>query len=266
MFKVWLILRAEVRRHSAILWSYPGDSLSWLLYTCLMFIAAIAILNGVTGGEYGQEEQLLVLVGWLTWQVAGSCLDTLPEAISDEAQTGTLEQVCLSPAPLSLVLAARNIASFLVAGARGLVAALILVAAVGAIPSVNRSGVVLVFFVSLVGACGMGYLFAGLTMVFKRISSLTNLVFSVMIFLTGAFVSLERLGWVFTATRLLFPLTWGISLIRKVMTDSSSVRSLWNSGELGWLCLHSIFYLALGLGVFAWGYRTARRKGTLAHY
>ncbi len=266
MVKMWVILRAEVRRHAAILWSYPGDSLSWLLYTCLMFIATVVILNGVTGGQYDQEEQLLVLVGWLTWQVAGSCLDTLPEAVSDEAQTGTLEQVCLSPAPLSMIFAARNIASFLVASARGIVAAVVLLLAVGVLPGVNRAGIVVVFFVSLLGACGMGYLFAGLTMVFKRISSLTSLVFSIMIFLTGAFVSLEKLGWVFTATRFLFPLTWGISLIRKTMTDNDTVLSLWNSGELGGLCLHSAVYLAVGLVVFAWGYRTARRKGTLAHY
>ena len=266
MSKMWVILRAEVRRHFATLRSYPGDSLSWLLYTCLMFIVMIVILNGITGGNCGKDEQLLVLIGWLTWQVAGSCMINLSKTISDEAQAGTLEQICLIPVPLSVVFAARNIASLLVAGARGIVAAIVLSFIVGALPGANGVSLIFVFFVSLVGAYGMGYLFAGLTMVFKRTSALTNLVFSLMIFLTGAFVGLEKLGWVFTVTRFLFPLTWGISLMRATMTGDITVSSFWRSGELVGFCLHSAVYLTLGLVVFAWGYRTARQKGTLAHY
>ena len=128
------------------------------------------------------------------------------------------------------------------------------------------AGLLLVFFVSLLGAYGLGFLFAGLALVFKRTSSLTNLVFSLMIFFTGAFVGLEKLGWVFMPTRFLFLLTWGISLMRAVLAGDVTLLSLWSSGELVGLCLHSASYLAVCLGVFAWGYRTARRNGTLAHH
>ena len=123
-----------------------------------------------------------------------------------------------------------------------------------------------VFLVGLVGAYGMDFLFAGLALVFKPTSSLTNLVFSLMIFFTGAFVGLERLGWLFTATRFLFPLTWGISLMRAMLVGDVSFLALWRSGAFVGLSAHSVAYLAAGLGVFAWGYRTARRKGTIGHY
>ena len=65
MSNLWVILRAEIKRHLADQWSYPGDSLSWILYTCLMFGAVVVILNGITGGTYSAQERTLVLVvGW----------------------------------------------------------------------------------------------------------------------------------------------------------------------------------------------------------
>jgi len=239
---------------------------------CLRFHAATSricksrpvILNGITGGVYGAQERTLVLVGWLAWQVAGRVMAHLSDAISEEAQAGTLEQVCLSPVPLAAVVAARSVAYLLTAGAEGVVAAVVLVFFAGPLPF--GAGLLAVFCMSLVGAYGLGFLFAGLAMVFKRASSLTNLVFSLMIFFTGAFVGLERLGWAFTATRFLFPLTWGISLMRAMLAGDTSLLSLWRSEALIGLSLHSAVYLAAGLGVFAWGYHTARRKGTLGHY
>ena len=152
----------------------------------------------------------------------------------------------------------------LTAGMEGVVAAVVLVFFVG--PLRVGAGLLAVFCVSLLGAYGMGFLFAGLALVFKRTSSLTNLVFSLMIFFTGAFVGLERLGWLFTATRFLFPLTWGISLMRAMLAGDVSLPVLWRSGALVGLSAHSVAYLAVGLGVFAWGCRATRRKGTLGHY
>ncbi len=70
----------------------------------------------------------------------------------------------------------------------------------------------------------------------------------------------------FTVTRFLFPVIWGISLMRAVLAGDTTLLSLWSSGELVGLLLHSATYLVVGLVVFAWGYRTARGKGTLAHY
>jgi ABC-type transport system involved in cytochrome c biogenesis permease component len=83
---------------------------------------------------------------------------------------------------------------------------------------------------------------------------------------TGAFVGLEKLGGFFTATKLLFPLTWGISLLRALLSGDATLLSLWQSRALIGLGLHAVLYLALGLTIFGWGYRTARRQGTLAHY
>ena len=259
-----LVFCAEAKRHFRDQWSHLGDSLSWLVYTLLMFAAVVVILNGISGGDLGTDERFLVMIGWLTWMVAGSYMRDLPAAITDEAETGTLEQLCLSPVPLSIVLTVRGMVHFIGVSVRGLLAAAILTIFITPLPI--GSSLIMLFFISMAGAYGMGFLFAGLALVFKRIAAFTELVYSLMIFLTGAFVGLESLGWVFTVLRYMFPLTWGISMMRQVVGEGLTLTSLLQSGELVGLILHSAVFVGVGLTIFAWGYRHARMKGTLAHY
>jgi ABC-2 type transport system permease protein len=261
---MWTIFRAEVKRYFRVQWSNPGDSISWLLYTLLVFIAAIVILNGVSGGGYGREEQLLVLVGWLTWVVASDCMNELPYAISEETRTGTLEQVCLAPISLAGILTLRSLAYLLGVGAKGILAVVLLALFVAPLPAGPM--LVILFLISLIGAYGLGFLFAGVALVFKRTEALVGLVFSLMIFLTGALVGLEVLGWIYQVLKFALPLTWGISLMRETLSEGENLMSLWRSGQLAGLSLHSAAYLVLGLTVFTIGFWRARAKGTLAHY
>ena len=56
------------------------------------------------------------------------------------------------------------------------------------------------------------------------------------------------------------------ALMRAMLAGNVTFPALWKNGALVGLSLHSAVYLAAGLGVFAWGYRTTRRKGILGHY
>jgi ABC-2 type transport system permease protein len=264
MSRLGVALRAETQRHLAILVAYPIDSIAWLAMTCLLFLALVTLLDGASGGTYGREGQVLTMVGWLTFQIGGGYIDHLSRSVSDEAESGTLEQISLSPTPLTLVFVARSIVYLVIASVRGIIAAMILALVVGVLP-INAS-LISLFLASLPGACGLGLALAGLALVFKRTKALTGLVFGLMIFLTGAFVGLEKIGWLFTATRLLIPLTWGISLMRATLTDNVTLSALWRGGELIGLLVHSTVHLTIGMVAFAWGYRTARHRGTLAHY
>lgn len=125
---------------------------------------------------------------------------------------------------------------------------------------------VVLFAISLIGAYGLGFLFAGVALVFKRTEALVGLVFSLMIFMTGALVGLESLGWVFQVFKFALPLTWGISLMRTTLMGGGNLFSLWQSGQLVELSLHSVAYLTVGLVAFGIGFWRARAKGTLAHY
>ena len=239
---MWTIFRAEIKRYFLIQWSNPGDSLSWFLYTFLVFIAALVILNGISRRSYGQEEQLLVLVGWLTWMVASDCMSELPHTISEEAQTGTLEQVCLVPIPLAGLLAVRSLAYLIGAGIKGLLAAIL--AAVFIAPLPAGPTLIILFLISLVGAYGLGFALAGLALVFKRSEAIVGILFSLMIFMTGALVGLEPLGWVYDMAKYLLPLTWGISLMREVLVVGVNASQLFQSNGLAH-CVYTRLFIAL---------------------
>jgi ABC-2 type transport system permease protein len=129
------------------------------------------------------------------------------------------------------------VAYFLGIGLRGILAAIVLIFFIAPLPF--APALVILFFLSLIGAYGLGYLFAGLALVFKRVGALSSLVFSLLILLTGAFVGLESLGWLFDVMRLAFPLAWGISLMRQVLGEGVTLTGLLQSGELVGLILHS---------------------------
>lgn len=260
----WIIFRAELKRYYAESWSRIGDTFSWLVYAVMMFAAIVIILLGVTDGNFGKQDQLLVLVGWMTYLVASDCMAELPGIITDEAESGTLEQLCITPISLWKLLVIRSLVFFFGSGARGLILAVAMLFLIS--PQPLSPVLLLLFFISMVGAYGLGFLFAGLALVLKQVSALTGLVFSLMIFTTGAFVGLEKLGWVDTSFKIIFPLTWGISLMRSLLTNQASLTSLFQDGEIIGIILHSTVYLAVGLGFFWWGYRRARSKGSLAQY
>lgn len=259
------VFRAETKRYLATEWSNLGNNLSWFLYLFFMFVAVILVLNGINGGNLDANMKLSVMVGWVTWMVASSGMEKLPLIISEESETGTLEQICLTPIPLSKILVIRSLAYLLGVGARGLVAAVLLLFFIRA-PLSSVPALIALFFISLIGVYGLGFFLAGLALVVKRVNALTTLLFSLMIFFTGAFVGLEKLEGLFNFLRIIFPLTWGISLMRSILTGEATWQSIATSGELVGLMFHSALYLALGFAIFNWGYKNPRRKGTLAHY
>ena len=172
---------------------------------------------------------------------------------TEEVHTGTLEQVCLAG-----MLPLRSRTYFLGVGAKGLLAVVLFAHFVALLPA--RLTLVVLFLINLVGAYGLGFLFAGVALAFKRTEALVGLVFSLMIFLTGALVGLVSLGWIYQLFRFAFPLTWGISLMRATLTDGADLWYLWRSGWLAGLSLHSVEYLIVGLVVVAIGSWRARQR------
>ncbi len=149
-------------------------------------------------------------------------------------------------------------------GATGFLAAVLLAFFITPLHSCHA--VIVLILISLAGVYRLGFLFAGVALVFKRTQSLVGLVFSLMIFLTGALIGLENLDWIYQACKFTLPLTLGISLMHVTLTEGENLYTLFHSGELIGLSVHSLAYLAVGLVVFAIGFWGAREKGTLAHY
>ena len=82
----------------------------------------------------------------------------------------------------------------------------------------------------------------------------------------GVFVSLDRKpGWMVTIARFL-PLTPGAEVLCKSLLEGISLGALTSDSTLWWMVGSAAAYLLLGIVIFRWCERIAKRQGTLGQY
>jgi ABC-type polysaccharide/polyol phosphate export permease len=148
-------------------------------------------------------------------------------------------------------------------GIRGLLLGIVVAVILGILRSIPLLAV-LVFALTAIGACGLGFALAGLTLVYRPIGGLVNPLWQMLVFFTGALAPLTRPSLVLVSKAL--PLTWGITALRAIMLEGTTAVVLWQRGELIGLIVNTTFYILLGATLFTWGQRKARVLGTLGHY
>jgi ABC-2 type transport system permease protein len=253
---------AEFRRMLRLARSYWLEYAADLLLYALGYLLLITVFRAAST-NYGPAGYLSTLIGYTTWKIGASVLVDIARIATEEAQTGTLEQLFLSGLRPGLVFLARSLGILVNRGIRGLVLAFILAAILGLLQPVPPLAV-LVFALTLAGACGLGFALAGLALVYKRIGGALHLLWQMLVFFTGALAPIQNIY--LDAISKALPLTWGITGLRAILIDGATLAILWQNGMLSGLLINTAFYLSLGVVVFAWGQRRARELGVLAHY
>jgi ABC-2 type transport system permease protein len=183
-----------------------------------------------------------------------------------EIQSGTLEQVYLSPLPSWLVVAGGRVAAALTesilvaAGLYGIVSAFVPLhfhwSAAPLLPAV--------LLVLTVVGCSLAI--AGMTIRWKRIQLfIETAMIAIMIFSASAVPLLHVPGWMAEAGRY-FPVTNAIASLYGVMLGHQGVTAPWGRGGLVWVLLTAAGYLAAGIAAFRIFERAARSRGSLARY
>lgn len=183
-----------------------------------------------------------------------------------EIQSGTLEQVYLSPLPSWLVTAAGRVVAALI---ETLVVAAMLFGIVSIfVPLHYHWTAAALVPMALLIVAGIGYslIIAGMTLVWKRIQMLQEgFLMLVMVFAFAALPVLSVPGW-FTALGRFFPATSMTASLYGAMIGHRGVTGLWGTAGLVWLLVTAVAYLAAGIVAFRLGERTARTRGTLGAY
>ena len=105
-----LVLYNEVRKGLIITWNYRANSVMELLTLVFVFVF-ISYFAG--GGEIDSEMLPGSLLGFLVWYYAAFAISGMSGSLTDEASTGTLEQLYMSPVPTWLVFVGKVIATFM---------------------------------------------------------------------------------------------------------------------------------------------------------
>jgi ABC-type transport system involved in cytochrome c biogenesis permease component len=182
-----------------------------------------------------------------------------------EIQSGTLEQTYLSPLPSWVhVVGGRVVAA--VAETAIVVAVMFGVTSLVVRVDLHwRVDALAPLALLIVGAAGLALIVAGITLVWKRIQMLNDLVLLGVFFFSGAVLpSAEMPGWADAVGTPLF-MTHAVAGLRTVMLDGNMLA--WGgTGGVAWTLGTAVAWFAAGLLVFGFCEGIARRQGSLSHF
>lgn len=248
---------AAVRKKIALLIRYPVNTLSRLGEFSLVFLV---MFYGGSAIAPGAIEDTIegIIVGYLLWSLSIMAYSGLSWNVTREAQWGTLEQLFMSPFGFGRVMFVKTVVNLLESAIWGVAVLAMMLLVTGQTLALDPFTIVPLLVLALAPAVGVGFLFGGLAIRFKRVENAFQLVQFMFIGLIAAPVgAYPLLKWL--------PLAQGSQMLQVAMKNGTA---LWNlpPGELGVLIVTAVGYLALGYAAFVYCQRWARREGVMGHY
>jgi len=254
--------RAVLNETQKGLWLLWGHR-TVVLLEILTFVAFYPFLQFVLGN--GTIQRALVLSTLLPFLAVPLLYLAILKLVSDlleEVNSGTFEQMHLSPFSPAALLVGRLLAIFL----EGVLIAVVIGVGMSSLLGISiplRPAGLLPAALTLIDIAGFALLLGGLALALPQIGAIAHLFSGLIFLLNGAFFPLEWFpAWVQTLARFL-PTTLGVLAMRKVVLQGQSLGAVWADGTLPWLLIHTAGLAVLGWLVFLLNDRRAMRNGTL---
>lgn len=251
------LVRVVLHKQFLLLVRYPVNTASQFATIFAFFLAIFYGGQAVAGAEL-TESLDGVIVGFFLWTTAIVAYSGLSWNVTREAQWGTLERLFMSPHGFGTVMGVKTAVNVLLSFLWGGVLLVLMMAITGRAVTVDPLTVVPLVLLTLGSVVGIGFVFAGLALLFKRVENLFQLVQFVFIGLIAAPV-----GDV-PALRLL-PMSHGSYLTGEAMAEGTALWAF-PAWELGLLIVTSTAYLLAGYACFQYAQHRARRQGLLGQY
>ncbi|EMA39862.1 hypothetical protein [Halobiforma nitratireducens] len=250
---LWVVAQKQV----VLLLRYPLNTLSRFL-TMFIFFLVVFFGGQAVAGPAITDTLDGIIVGFFLFTLAITAYSGLAWNVTREAQWGTLERLYMSPYGFGTVMAVKAGINVCLSFLWGVALLLAMMLVSGRWLTFDVVTVVPLAALTLASVIGIGFCFAGLALVYKRLENLFQLVqFGFVPLIAAPVWSYEWLT--------LLPIAHGSFLTRVAMSDG--VR-LWEfpASELVILTVVSVAYLAAGYYCFVFASRKARREGLLGHY
>jgi ABC-type polysaccharide/polyol phosphate export permease len=249
----------ETQKGFWLLWGHR----SVVLLEILTMIAFYPFLQFILGN--GTINRALVpptLLAFLTYPLLTFATLGLVGDLLEEVNSGTFEQMHLSPFSPTSLLVGRLVALVLKGVLTAVVIGLLMTWWLGVGIPLRPAGLVPAAL-TVIDIVGFALVIGGLALALPQIGAIVHLFSGLILLLNGAFIPLEWYpSWVQTLARFL-PTTLGVEVMRKVALEGQSLSSVWADGTLPWLLIHAAGLAVLGWLVFLLNDRRAMRHGTL---
>lgn len=230
------------------------------LAVLVVFFLMLQLLLG--GGSLVPALYASTLLGFAAYAIAYIVSLKMVAGTLEEMNSGTLEQVHLSPLP-SWALSLGRLASAAIeaAGLTALVS-LGLILVLGIRFSYRPDALVAVAL-TILDVAGFGLLLGALAIRVSSIGAILHVLQGIIVFLNGTFVPISAYpGWLQLVARII-PTTLGVEVSRKILLQGGSLESTWSDRSLAWLLLHSAVILVAGATLYQLAIRRGLREGGL---
>lgn len=264
-----VLLWAEIKREFILLGRYPFEVVSrliWNLGFALMIFFGFQAVGGSAGASLPgfEEGQLGRLLGLLITYIAINGISNATELLSEEVQTGTLEQAALSPPPLVVILLMRDLASYVEMLVRFTLVMGIAIGVTGARFHLDITAFVVLLTLMYFGTEGIGLMLGGAALLYKRVATLSQ--FAVMLVFGLAILPLKTLPHWMSFFVNNFPFTKALLVLQQSAIQGVPFGTLVARGDVLGLLVNTVVFLGAGILVFWYAERTARDWGTLNQY
>lgn len=254
--------RAVLNETQKGLWLLWGHR-SIVLLEIITWVAFYPFLQFIIGN--GTIQRSLVtptLLAFLTIPILYLAILKLVGDVLEEVNSGTFEQMHLSPFSPASLLVGRLLALLLEGVLVAVVIGVVMTWTLGVGIPLWPAGL-LPAALTLIDIAGFALLIGGLALALPQIGTVAHLFGGLILLLNGAFIPLEWYpGWVQTLAGFL-PTTLGIEVARRVVLDGQSLGVVWADGTLPWLIVYTALLAALGWFVYLLNDRRAMQRGTL---
>lgn len=254
------LLIGELKRTWIQTRRYPAEVIGGVVILTAVFNGIFVSTKYMAGPANTFGERLdTVVVGYVIWTLVLYIVNDIANNLQLEAQTGTLEQVFLSPFGAPRVFFARAIASLTLRFLLILVVLFLIMAMTGsqlAFPTL----LLLPLTTLLLSAYGLAFFIGSFALVFKKVQQLLGLFQFLLLFLLAT----PTENWTGPARIVanILPILPSTGLLRDLMARNQPLD--W--GEWAIALANGMVYFAFGTFVFRWAERQAKRQGTLGGY
>lgn len=259
---------AELRRSWIQLIRYSTEAIAGVIVTTVVFYGLFLSATYIAGpnlqlGDIAtqtQNERLdSVIIGYLLWTLALFIMTDIAGGLQRETQTGTLEQLFLSPFSAPRLFLTRAIASLTIQ--LTLIAGILLIILMLTGSRLTFSPAILPPFLAVIlAAYGLAFAMGALSLLLKQVQQLLGIFQFALLFLLA--VPTETWDGAARFLGLLLPMAPGAGVLRDVMARELPLQPV----PLLLALTNGIVYLALGMFLFHRAEYETKKRGRLAGY
>ncbi len=263
MAKYCYLFKVSIEKTLKELSRYKFNTISDILVLYVLFMAMFLGVKGF-GTSFGISPIDMgsnlegFIVGYFLWTIMMMAYSDVAYGLMNDANRGTLEQLNMSGIKLSTIVTVRSLSDMLINLLISTILLFIIMVTTNYKLEIKIFSILLPVFIGIFSVLGIGLIFGGLALVFKKVQSLLNIV---QYFLIALVIISPENEIIYN----LLPFRPAADMVFASMIGGYSLIDF-SIHDYGIMICNSILYFSIGLVIFNKCVKLAKKKGLLGQY